>query len=193
MLAVCRAKTCKKGLTVWVWTAIDVDNQLSEIKANAKEIERQVKFAESNITLPLHVSLKISAWVANDEFAAVVDDLSALFESVAPFEIETGKIELHDTICWIRMQENARLEHLHAALNSLLGEKYGVPLHRFDKCFIYHCTLFLDNDAEKVKNAFGRISAVVPAKLAANKFVIGCSPNGEIGTYKVLKEITVGK
>ena len=175
---------------MYIWIAIDVDDQLSSLRKEAKRIEEIVKFNESNITLPMHISLKISCPIPDDKYQEVVHDIKTILQDTQRFEIKTKRIELHDTIAWIQMEHNEYLEQLHESLDKLFLDKYDVPSHKFDLDFKFHTTLFLDSDADKVKQAFLIIKDVLlPSTLIADKFVIGTSPEGKIGTYKVTEEI----
>jgi len=177
---------------MFIWTAIEIENQLIFIKNKIKKAEDIIGFTESNVTLPLHISLKISFEIQNDKYDEILSDLINIYSKVKPFEINVDRIELHETICWIKMFENNILIDLHNQICNLVVEKYGVSLHEFDKCFAYHTTLFLDSDKEKVKEGFMLLKdEELPTKLVANKFVIGGSESGELGTYKVFKEIEI--
>ena len=179
---------------MYIWTAIDVDDQLASIKQEAKRIEKVVLFKDSNITLPLHISLKISCPIPDDKYEDVVADVRNILKTCEQFVIQIKRIELHETIAWIMMESNEHLEGLHAELDTLFMEKYGVAPHRFDMDFAFHTTLFLDSDADKVKEAFLMIKdAELPPKLIVEKFVIGMSPEGKVGTYKVMEEIPLNK
>lgn len=174
---------------MYVWIGIDVDNQLFEIKDKARKIEEKIGFKNSGFTLPLHISLKISFYVDDDLFDAVKADIIRVFDEFKPFYIDVLGVEFENTICWIRMNRNQSLDSLHDRLNSVLLEKYGVPLHEYDLDYKFHTTLFMDSDFNKVKKAYSHLGDVsVPSKLTADKFVIGTSPNGELGTYKVVYE-----
>lgn len=178
---------------MYIWIAIDVDDQLSLIKQEAKRIEQVVGFLESNITLPMHISLKISCPIPNEKYEEALGDIKALLQEVPRFEIQTKRIELHDTIAWIQMEHNEYLEQLHADIDRLFFEKYHVPPHKFDLDFKFHSTLFLDSDAEKVKQAFLMIKDFpLPTTFIVDQFVVGTSPEGKIGTYKVNATIGCG-
>lgn len=175
---------------MFIWTAIDVDNQLTEVKSQAKQIEEKVHFQESNITLPLHISVKISCAIPDEKYEEVVKDIKEIVNAVPKFEIAVKRIELHETIAWIAVEENEHLERLHASLVKMFSEKYQVPPHKFDLDFKFHTTLFLDSDEAKVKEAFLMIKDIeLPTTLVADKFVIGMSPEGKVGTYRVMEEI----
>ena len=117
---------------MYIWIAIDVDDQLSSIRKEAKRIEDMVQFAESDITLPMHISLKISCSIPNEKYEEALCDIKAILQDTQRFEIKTKRIELHDTIAWIQMEHNEYLEQLHHSLDKLFIDKYDVPPHKFD-------------------------------------------------------------
>lgn len=178
---------------MYIWTAVNVDSQLASIKKKAMEIEKEIKFEQSDISrLPLHVSLKISCFVEDGKYDEVVNDLTGIFKTYRPFTITPKTIELHETISWLHMESNEYLEKLHGEMCSLFVNKYGTTLDRYDNEFVYHSTLFLDPDTDKVKAAFLKIKdEPVPEVLRADRFVIGGSPDGKINTYRVFKEIEI--
>lgn len=174
---------------MFIWVAIDVDKQLLNQKEEVKKIEKEIGFEESNISLlPLHISLKISSNVSEQIVDKVKKDIDTLFSSTNPFEIDIEGIELHDNIVWIRMIPNEHLTKLHDDLCSIFSEKYNLELQEFDNNFIYHSTLFLDSNRDKINKAYNLIQDLeLPSKLVASKFIIGSSQEGKIGSYKVDK------
>lgn len=175
---------------MYIWLGIDVDSQLDEIKEETKRIEKEIGFIHSNFTLPFHISLKISFNIKNEDYNSVIDDLTSYFQTLNQFIISVKGIEYENTIAWIMMNTNQYLNDIHDQLNKLLGDKYHVPLHEYDLDYKFHTTLFMDDDQEKVKKAYDLIKDnYVPSFLVANKFLIGMSEEGKLGTYKVIKEI----
>ena len=174
---------------MYVWIGIDVDSQLDKIKEKAQKIEQNIGFKNSNFTLPLHVSLKISFFIEDNIFESVKADIINIFDDFNAFDISVKGVELENNICWIRMERNSSLDGLHDRLNSVMLEKHGIPMHEYDMDYKFHTTLFMDDDINKVRNAYSELGEVyVPNKLMANKFVIGTSESGALGTYKVVCE-----
>ncbi len=175
---------------MYVWTGINVDSQLAAVKGEAMQIEKALRFRNSNFTLPLHISLKMSFELKEAALPDVVAALSDLYAAVTPFEIAIRGLERYDNIIWIRMENAQMLNLLHDHVNRLLGSRFGIGLHEYDLDYIFHTTLFMDDDSEKIDAAYDRIHAQqLPDKLTADTFVIGTSKTGELGTYTVLKEI----
>ena len=177
---------------MYVWTAINVDGQLDEVKEKARCIEKEIGFENSAFDLPSHISLKISFFVDNTIESCVIQSLLDYFQTIKPFSVEVKGIEVEDTIVWIRIEENDILHKIHSNLDEILLEKHGITPHRFDLDFKFHSTLFLDSDKEKIISAYNQVKdAEIPSSLRANQLIIGASPSGEIGTYNVIRTVAL--
>ena len=176
---------------MFIWVGIDVDSQLNEIKEGTKTVENELNFKHSNFTLPLHISLKISFEVEENIFQNVIEDILEVYSQTKPFEIRTKAISCENNISWIRMEDNQMLLDLSKNINSLMLTKYNIPLHEYDTDYKFHTTLFMDDDCEKVKQAYMKIQHMkIPKHLMAERFLIGVSASGRLGTYSVYKAIT---
>lgn len=84
------------------------------------------------------------------------------------------------------MKRNKNLDTIHDYLNDFLKQKYDIPLHEYDQDYKYHTTLFMNEDESKVFAVYKKIAETsIPAKIKANRILIGESPNGALGTYRV--------
>ena len=179
---------------MYVWTAINIDDQLNEIKTQAQVIEQDMNFANSAFTLPSHISLKISFPVDEAAYPSLIQTLLDYYKTLKPFTVEVSGIEMEGTIVWIRMKENDTLCRIHQELDQILQEKYNIVPHQFDLDFKFHSTLFLDSDKEKISSAYNQIKNVsLPLSLCADKLIIGASASGDIGTYRVTHNISLSK
>lgn len=173
---------------MYIWVGANIDNQLIEIKNNAKEIENIVGFSNSNFTLPLHISLKISFHVDDEIGSKVIDTITQYYNTLKPFTIEIKEIEKHTSIIWIKMKENNEIKKIHDELDEILLKKYKIELHPYDLNYQFHSTLFMDENKEKLNKAYDLLKNIsVPSTLLLNNFLIGTSQNGIIGTYKVIR------
>ncbi len=173
---------------MYIWVGIDVDGQLSPIKERAKTVERAIGFVNSNFTLPLHISLKISFRVEEALADRVMEDILLLYREVTPFSLPVKGLENEDTIAWIRMGESEELNLLHDRLNEMLLTRYRIPLHEYDTDYKFHTTLFMDNDTKKVKRAYDAVKDTPPPhSLQVKRLIIGTSPTGALGSYHVVK------
>ena len=176
---------------MYIWVGINVDSQLSDVGERVREIEEKLGLRNFCYTLPMHISLKISFPVENGISGEIICALRELFGNQKPFEIETAGTELLGNIAWVRMRASERLISLSSEINSTLLSRYGIPLHEYDTDYKFHSTLFMGNECE-VREEFSMLGNInIPAKLVANRFVIGTSDTGGLGTYSVLEEITV--
>ena len=177
---------------MFVWVGITVEEQLKETRMAVDRVFERIDISNVTCQLPLHISLKISFEIKNELFDSVLNDIIDIYNAQKSFEIKIKGIEKHENIMWIRMYSNEEIETLATKLNMMLREKYGVPLHEYDLDFIFHTTLFMDDDAEKINAAHNLLGNVcLPETLIANTFVIGKSETGENGTYIVYKTVRV--
>jgi 2'-5' RNA ligase len=177
---------------MYIWTGIDVDSQLSDIKSQVKLVEESIGFNNSNFTLPFHISLKISFEVDNTIYSDVVNTIVEYYKTLKPFDIEVSGIEIENVIVWLRMEESEITNKIHDDLDRILMEKYGVPRHEYDLDYKFHTTLFMDSDEEKIFSAYHKIKGMeIPLSLHADRFLIGASATGALGTYKVAHNIKI--
>ena len=177
---------------MYIWVGIKVEDQLKMVKAQAQRIENEIGFDHSNFTLPLHISLKISFPIEDAQYEIYAEEIRKIYRNTKPFEIKVKGLELENNIAWIRMEKSKALESLSTQINMVMLEKYGVQLHEYDMDFKFHTTMFMDDNESKVKSAFDKLKdCPIPPILLANKFVIGVSLAGKLGTYKVIEEINV--
>ena len=177
---------------MYIWVGVEVESQIAEIKKSAFEIEKKIGFENSNFTLPMHISLKISFPVNDSVANDVIYDIEQLYRLVNPFEIDVDRIECYENISWIRYKQNDTIDSLHDKLNSMLLEKYGVGLHEYDCDYKFHTTLFMENNEEKIRSAYEMIKNVyLPKMISVNKLLVGVSESGKLGSYRVIKEINI--
>ena len=175
---------------MFIWVGINVESQLKETRMAVDRVFEKIEISNVTCQLPLHISLKISFNIENELLESVLKDIMSIYQTQKPFEINIKGVEKHENIMWIRMYSNFEIEELATKLNLMLKEKYNVPLHEYDLDFIFHTTLFMDDDAEKINTAHTLLGDLkLPETLVANTFVIGTSETGENGTYRVYKTV----
>ena len=175
---------------MFLWIAIDVDEQVIELRENAENYIINHGLTSPTLTLPFHISLKISFQVSSDISQDVISDIRDFCRSLKPFTIAVKGIEKTDSIIWLTMQDNAYLTDMHNKLDEMLLKKYGVVQHEFDKSFIFHTSILIMSNRERLSTAFETIKDVqIPDVLNAKKIIIGSSTDGQPGTYSVIEEI----
>lgn len=178
---------------MFYWVAIDLEQELQELRQAQLTVAEEVGLLGScALTLPLHVSLKISFPIEEEQKDDVDKALTAYFKRQKPITIVPDAIVKDGSILWIKMEKNEELLRLHDELDQMLGKDFGIPQHSFDKCFLFHATLFMDDGQSKIDAAFERMKGVpLPKSIRANRFILGSSPTGEAGTFSVDKRISV--
>ena len=178
---------------MYVWLGIDVSDQLTDLRAKAEAVDREMDFSHSCYTLPYHISVKMSFPLPEEQFPACLQAVIDYFRTLSPFTVGVRGMEWEQTIAWIRMQKSPALDEIHDRLNALLGDRFGVGLHPYDCDYKFHTTLFMDDDAQKVGAALAKIQAhPLPDTLRVCRFLIGTSPNGALGTYTVHTVVDIG-
>ena len=163
---------------MYFWTALYIEDSLEEVRDQSIRISEETGVKCPLKFLPLHVSLKIS--------------FKEYFSSIGPFSIEVKGYEHYPGIIWIRFNENQRLLEIHRHLDQMVRERFGVEPDPKDLQFIYHCTLFIDEDKilDRTMESISRIP--LPSKMLAREFLIGASDDGLPGTYSILSHSHLG-
>ena len=175
---------------MYLWVAIDVNEQVSKLRENVEKYIRSNGLTSPTLTLPFHLSLKISFQIPNGIYREVVDDISEFCKSLKPFTIPVRKIEISGTILWLTMEDCSTLTYIHNELDALLLKKHGVAQHTFDKNFIFHTSVLIMKSEEEIQGAYADIKDTnIPNALKAEKIIIGSSEDGKAGTYSVNEEI----
>ncbi len=179
---------------MYIWTAIDVDDQLAALRAQVERISGALCMQNSALTLPLHVSLRMSFPIDDDAYQQAVAHIDAFLRDIPPFVMRTEGIARHGDIIWCAMEGSRELQEIHARLVDMLSAAFGVGAHPFDGGFLYHATLFMGGSDAQTDTAFSRISqAETPETLRAERFVIGASETGKAGDFRVIRHITGGQ
>lgn len=170
---------------MYVWFAIGLERQLQELRRALVEIEKKAGREDPALTLPMHCSLKISFEIDGDERDKLYDMLTEYFEKQKAFFVKPCSFETLGKLCWLSIEPCAELVRIHAELDALLYERFGVLQHEFDLDFKYHATLFADSSdvLDELLSLERRMA--LPKELLCESFIIGSSESGVPGTYKV--------
>ena len=173
-----------------IWIAADLDPQLGELKSQVCRIRSRMNFDDPSGTLPLHISLKISFEIGEDLFEDALCAVTQYCSALSPFPVRPEKVEQNGTIVWIRIGANDTLRNIHGDLTGLVQERFGIAPHEFDLDFKFHTTLFFGSCRAEADRAFAAMQNLpLPAEVTVNRFLIGTSPTGQPGTYRVIREI----
>lgn len=175
---------------MYIWTAIDVDSQLSALRKTVNDVTEKLKADNSALTLPLHISLRMSFFIADAEYKRAVRDIGEYLRGVRHFEVGINGIEKHGNVVWCAVGGCSELSAIHSDLLEMMSSDFGVGAHSFDNSFIYHSTLFFSEDEQMASEAFEHIkNEPFPEKLTVNSFLIGLSETGKAGDFKVTERI----
>jgi len=171
---------------IWIGCKLPEDFE-TEIRSYCLERNRSLGLDTTAFLLPQHISLKIS--FSSDQPEVVLEDLERFLSAQSPFTVQIKGAERAGNILWVPIAENAGLQRLHAQLDARLEQRFQIPQHEFDKCFLFHSTLFIDPDGEKLAQ-MEKILAEYPVEreLLVDTFLIGLSETGKPGTYRVVRE-----
>ncbi len=174
---------------IWIGCALPEDFEAS-IRRAALDANREIGANTAAFSLPQHISLKIS-FDARDRAAEILAALDTLLSNEAPFYVNPKTIEQNGSILWVTFEENERLSRLHRLLDGVLEQKFGIPQHPFDRTFLFHSTLFQDENNEKLSQIIRAMADFpLPAHLQIDRFLLGTSPNGTPGSYQVVAQIS---
>ena len=177
---------------MYFWTALYIEDSLEEVRDQSIRISEETGVKCPLKFLPLHVSLKISFQIERERQEECMSMLKEYFSTIGPFSIEVKGYEHYPGIIWIRFNENQRLSEIHRHLDQMVRERFGVEPDPKDLQFIYHCTLFIDDDKilDRTMESISRIP--LPSKMLAREFLIGASEDGLPGTYSILSHSHLG-
>lgn len=175
---------------MYIWVGCDINPKFIEYREKVKEINAELNLSENAFNFPQHISLKIT-FEMDDEIAKhCIKDIIELLKSAKPFTAKIEDIELRDDgIIWLRVQENEEFITLHKELDEI-AISYAVKPHAFDKQYVFHSTVIMDEDKDKLAAMYERIKDIpYPQELKINTFLVGHSDDNI--TFKVDRRIKV--
>lgn len=173
-----------------IWVGCDINPKFIEYREKVKEFNAELKLSETAFNFPQHISLKISFEMDEALAKHCIKDIVELLKEAKPFTAKTQQLELRDEgIIWIKMEENEQFKFLHDELDQI-AISYAVKQHPLDKQYIYHSTVIMDEDRQKLEAMFEKLQSLpYPEELKINTFLVGHSDDGV--TYKVDRRIKV--
>ena len=174
---------------MYVWIGCDISPKFIEFREKVKEYNADINASETALNFPQHVSLKITFEMEDEIAKHCIKDIIELLKSAKSFTAKTKEMELHDGIIWIKIEENEQFKTLHDELDQI-AISYAVKQHEFDKNFIFHSTVIMDDDREKLEKLYDKVKDIpYPEELKINTFIVGHSYDKI--EYKVDRRIKV--
>lgn len=173
---------------IWIGCKLPEDFE-KELRSLCLSLNEDIGLSTDPFTLPQHISLKIS-FEAGEKQGEILAWLSTVLSQEDGFYVNLNPAERMGNILWMPVAENPRLQALHQMLDRELETRFGIPQHPFDRCFRFHSTLFMDPDQEKLQQMHERLKGIsFDCPLAVDTFLLGISPDGTGGSYRVIEEI----
>lgn len=176
---------------MYIWIGCKLPDEFEkEIRAHCLALNEQIGLDPVAFLLPQHISLKIS--FETDRAEEVLEDLAQFAADQNPFTVRLKGIEQAGNILWMPVATNDHLQQLHDTLDARLQSRFGIPQHEFDKCFLFHSTLFMDGDKEKLAQMQVALAGYpVARELVVDTFLLGQSATGKPGTCHIVRKIKV--
>ena len=176
---------------MYIWVGCKLpDSFAQEIRSRCLEKNQAIGLDTVAFSLPQHVSLKIS--FQSERYEEIVAYLAGFLSVQKPFSLGIQQAEQAGNILWMPVAENEVLRQLHAQLDALLEKRFGIGQHEFDKCFLFHSTLFMDPDTRKIASMQEALAQYpVERELAVDTFLLGLSETGKAGGYRVVRQVKV--
>lgn len=172
---------------VYLWTAISLEDRLPDLRRAAERVGADIGAANPSLTLPMHISLKISCQVKTKDLPKIVARITNLLSDSGSHEIIPECIERCGGVVWIRHRADAGLIRLHNSIVHILRDEYAIMPHEFDLDFAYHTTLFYGEEADAEKAYDMLKNTPLPDSLTSAGYLIGTSESGKAGEYRVDK------
>ena len=176
---------------MYIWAGCKLPGDFeADIRSCCLELNRNVGLDTVAFLLPQHVSLKIS--FQSEKYDEILDYLEDYLSRQSPFSLHIQAPEQAGSILWMPVVENHHLRQLHDSLDLKLEQRFGIPQHAFDKCFLFHSTLFMDPDTDKIAKMRRLLEPYpIERELQVDTFLLGLSETGKPGECRIVREIKV--
>ena len=176
---------------MYIWIGCRLPEHFErEIRALCLKENEELGLDTVAFSLPQHISLKIS--FETEKYEAVLDELAAFLSAQRPFSVRINDAAQAGNILWLPAEGSEVLRNLHDRLDTLLEDRFDSPQHTFDKAFLFHSTLFIDESVEKISKMSEYLQDCSIARvLAVDTFLLGISETGKAGTYRVVRQVQV--
>lgn len=149
------------------------------IRSHCLALNETIGLSTTPFSLPQHISLKIS-FDAGEQYPQIIQWLESALVSHNKFYVNLLSPERMGTILWLPVAENPHLTQLHAMLDKELEDRFGITQHPLDKTFLFHSTLFMDENTQKLSLMSAKLASMTfPDPLQIDRFLIGISADGK--------------
>lgn len=139
---------------MWISTLLpkEINNEIADkcLLAN-----KDIGISERFFDFPLHISLKRTFYT--DNFVDVKNDLKGLLIENGPLNINGLEVIKNKDMLWLEIVDSKELVEIHRKIDSLLNDKYQIPIDEFDKNYYPHVSLFRSEDMMKLDMMYQKI------------------------------------
>ena len=176
---------------MYLWIGCRLPEEFERtIRSHCLALNETIGLNTVPFSLPQHISLKIS-FDAGTQYPQVIQWAEEALKECSKFYVNLLPAEQMGNILWLPVQENTVLNQLHQMLDQELEKRFGIPQHPFDKEFLFHTTLFMDEDTEKISQMASKLSSLsFPKPLLIDTFLIGISTDGKTD-IQIIKQLRI--
>ncbi|MBQ2892648.1 MAG: 2'-5' RNA ligase family protein [Oscillospiraceae bacterium] len=176
---------------MYIWVGCKLPESFeTQIRSICLEQNKALGLNTAAFSLPQHVSLKIS--FPSQQHKEILAYLEAFLQKQPPFSLRIQSVQQQGNILWLPVEENETLRQLHQQLDAQLEQRFGIAQHEFDKCFLFHSTLFMAEDTDKLSQMRTALEAFpMEQTLQVDTFLLGLSENNLPGEYRIVRKIRV--
>ena len=176
---------------MFVWIGCKLPETFeTELRRHCLMLNEHIGLDTTAFSLPQHISLKIS--FATEQPQEILTFLTEFLSAQQSFPVTLQTPKQMGNILWMPVEENSKLQQLHALLDDQLQKRFGIPQHEFDKRFQFHSTLFIDSDVDKLTTMTQALAGCVKTQeMKIDSFLLGLSETGKAGSYRVVREIKI--
>jgi hypothetical protein len=149
-----------------------------QLVALCREENKTIGLPEDVFCFPLHISMKKS--FQTTEFESVKAEVLRYIQHKGEIRCQTTGVTHQKQMLWLSVNASGDILEWHNRLDSLLLDKFGISIHRFDANFEPHISLFTKGDPVQLgKMRWRLVEKIPPMELTLNRFVIGSSGHGD--------------
>lgn len=176
---------------MYLWIGCKLpENFEKELRAHCLELNEKIGLDTTPFALPQHISLKIS-FDAGEQCQQIIQWLETELSTESTFYVNLHSPEQMKHILWLPVADNSQLTTLHEKLDRELERRFGIPQHPFDREFLFHSTLFMDEDTNKLSQMATLLAPMTfPEPLLIDTFLIGLSADGK-SNFRIVREVNI--
>jgi hypothetical protein len=163
---------------MWVCALLSEPFQ-EQLAALCREENKTVGLPEDVFRFPLHISMKKS--FQTTEFESVKAEVLRYIQRQGEIRCQTTGVTCQKQMLWLSVDVSGDILEWHHRLDSLLLDKFGISIHRFDANFEPHISLFTKGNSAQLEEMRWRLAGKIPPmELTLNRFVLGSSGHGDV-------------